>query len=237
MPWQVPAVRQAHPEDRVAGRKERPVDRHVGAGPGVRLQVGVVGSEQFLGPGDPDLLGPVDDLAPTVVALTRVPLGVLVRQSGPERGQDGRGGEVLARDQLQPGSFPGQLVGEDGGDLGIEGGQGVEVRAPERVAHADVPFVWPQTPGSPGASADGRYLGRLPPERVLPRERTAALSEMAGPVAASKPGAKRAQALISGTTSRSLSRLTAPGRSTRGISPVTSTIVDATAAVIGPPSR
>ena len=45
------------------------------------------------------------------------------------------------------------------------------------------------------------------------------------------------QPVMSGTTSRSASALTAPVRSTRGISAVTSTIVEATPVMLGPPSR
>ena len=51
----------------------------------MRLQVGMGGTEQFLGPGDADLLGPVDDLAAAVVATAGVALGVLVGQRRPER--------------------------------------------------------------------------------------------------------------------------------------------------------
>ena len=98
---EVAAVRQAHREDGVARLHEGAVGGDVGAGAAVRLQVGVVGAEQRLGALDADVLGLVDVRAAAVVALARVALGVLVRQRRPERGEDGRRGEVLAGDQLQ----------------------------------------------------------------------------------------------------------------------------------------
>ena len=57
---QVPAVRQAHREDRLAGLHEGAVDGLVRTGAGVRLHVGVVGLEERLAPLDGDLLGLVD---------------------------------------------------------------------------------------------------------------------------------------------------------------------------------
>jgi hypothetical protein len=99
------------------------------------LQVGVRGAEQLLGAGDADLLSPVDDLAAAVVAPTRVTLGVLVGQRGPERGQHGRRGEVFAGDELQPATEPVELVDDDRRDLGILSLQRVEVRPPEHVSH------------------------------------------------------------------------------------------------------
>ena len=45
---QVAAVRQVHPEDRVARLQQREVDRHVGLRARVRLDVGVLGAEERL---------------------------------------------------------------------------------------------------------------------------------------------------------------------------------------------
>ena len=128
---EVPAVRQRHRQHRVAGLQEGAVRGEVRARAGVRLQVGVLGAEQLLGPRDADLLGPVDDLAAAVVARARVALGVLVGQRAAERGEHGRAGEVLAGDQLQAAAQPVELVEDDAGDLRVEGLQGVEVRPPE----------------------------------------------------------------------------------------------------------
>ena len=55
-------------------------DGRVGLRARVRLHVGVVGAEQFLGTLDGQRLDVVDVLAAAVVALARIALGVLVRQ-------------------------------------------------------------------------------------------------------------------------------------------------------------
>ena len=73
-------MRQRHRQDGVTGLQERAVGGEVGAGAGVRLQVGVLGPEQLLGPLDADLLGLVDDGAAAVVAAAGIALGVLVGQ-------------------------------------------------------------------------------------------------------------------------------------------------------------
>ena len=93
---EVAALVEAQAEHRVARLEQREVHAHVGVGAGVGLDVGVVGTEEGLGPLDGDGLDLVDDLVAAVVALARIALGVLVgehRAGGP---QHGRRGEVLA---------------------------------------------------------------------------------------------------------------------------------------------
>ena len=132
---QVAAVRQRHRQHRVAGLQEGAVHRDVGAGAGVRLQVGVLGAEQRLGPVDADLLGPVDHLAAAVVPPAGIALGVLVAQRAAERGQHRRRGEVLAGDQLQAAAQPVQLVQHHAGDLGVDLLQRFEIRSPVLLRH------------------------------------------------------------------------------------------------------
>ena len=74
------AVSQVHPENRVARLEHGHVDGHVGLRARVRLDVDVVGAEELLGAVDRQGFGDVDELAPAVVPLARIPLGVLVRQ-------------------------------------------------------------------------------------------------------------------------------------------------------------
>jgi hypothetical protein len=153
---QVPAVRQRHREQRVAGLHEGAVGGQVRVGAGVRLQVGVVSGEELLGPGDAEFLGAVHDLAAAVVAPARVALGVLVGQRAAQRGQHGGAGEVLAGDQLQAAAETVQLVEDDAGDLGVERGQGVEVRAPVGGAHLRrTPDDSVRAPAMPGLGRRG----------------------------------------------------------------------------------
>jgi hypothetical protein len=66
----------------------------------VRLHVDVLGAEELLRPVYGELLYDVHELAATVVALAGVALGVLVGHHRALRGEDGRGGEVLAGYEL-----------------------------------------------------------------------------------------------------------------------------------------
>jgi len=97
----MPAVRQVHAHQRVARLQHREVHGHVRLGAGVRLHVGVLGAEQFLGPLDGEFFGEIDELAAAVVALARVALGVLVGHHRAARLQDRLGGVVLAGDHDQ----------------------------------------------------------------------------------------------------------------------------------------
>ena len=94
------AVIEAHAEDRVARLDQREVRRGVGLRARVRLHVGVVGAEQFLGAIDGELLGDVDELAAAVVALARIAFGVLVGEHRALRFEHARAGVVLRGDQL-----------------------------------------------------------------------------------------------------------------------------------------
>src|SRR5262245_12626554 len=98
---QVAAVLEVHGQDRVAGLEEGCIDREVRRRTRVRLQVGVVSTEQTLGAFAANLLGDVDIGAPAVVPATRVSLGVLVGQRRAGGGEYRRRCEVLARDELQ----------------------------------------------------------------------------------------------------------------------------------------
>ncbi len=94
-------VVERHPHDRVARIEHRHVRGVVGLGPGVRLDVGVLGAEQLLGAVDRELLGDVDLLAAAVVALARVALGVLVGEHRPGGIEDRLGDEILRGDHLE----------------------------------------------------------------------------------------------------------------------------------------
>ena len=151
----------------------------------------MLGAEELLAAGDADLLGPVHDLAPAVVPPSGIALGVLVRQRAAERGQHRGTGEVLAGDQLQAATQAVQLVGDDAGDVRVEGSQGVEVRAPVRGAH----------------------LRRTPERFAGARDaRARAARRMTKGIAVSRC----AQSVMSAATSRRRSTSIAPMRSTRG---------------------
>ena len=117
---QMAAVVEPQREHGVAGLQHRGVDRHVRLRAGVRLHVRVLGAEQLLRAVDRELLDLVDDLAPAVVALSRVTLRVLVRRHARDRLEDARPGEVLRGDQLDLAALPFELAADQLGDLGID---------------------------------------------------------------------------------------------------------------------
>ena len=134
------AVRQAHGEDRLTRLHECAVGGEVGTRATVRLKVGVIGTEELLGALDPDEFRFVDLRAAAVIALARVPLGVLVAQCGTQGSKHGRRGEILTRNQLQAISGSVQLRQQDPGDVGIFTLQLAEVRPPELIsAHRGLP--------------------------------------------------------------------------------------------------
>ena len=110
---QVAAVGQRHAEDGVARIEQGEVDRLVGLRTGVRLHVGVVGTEQLLEAVDGQLLGDVHVFAATVVTLARVAFGVLVGQLAALRFHHPRAAVVLRRDQLHV-VFLAAVLGRDG---------------------------------------------------------------------------------------------------------------------------
>ena len=117
---QVAAVVEREAEHAVARLEDREVDGHVGLRARVRLHVRVLGAEQLLRARARELLDLVDDLAASVVALARIPLGVLVRRHRPDRLEHRRPREVLGRDQLDLPALPVELAAEQLGDLRID---------------------------------------------------------------------------------------------------------------------
>jgi hypothetical protein len=97
---QVPAVRERHAEDAVAGIQQREVHRLVGLRAGMRLHVGVVGIEELLDAIQGEPLGDVDVFAAAVVALARIAFGVLVGEHAALRLQHARAAVIFRRDQL-----------------------------------------------------------------------------------------------------------------------------------------
>ncbi len=100
---EVSAVGQVHAQDGVPRLQDGGIGGQVRARARVRLDVHVLGSEDLLRPLPRQLLHLVHVLAPAVIALSRIPLGVLVGQHRSGRLQHRLGDEVLAGDQLQVG--------------------------------------------------------------------------------------------------------------------------------------
>src|SRR5688572_1920912 len=126
----MPAVRQVHPDEGVARIEEREEHRGVRLRAGVRLDVGMIGTEELLRAIDGELFDAIYELASAVVALAGQPLSVLVRERGAHCLQYRRRHEVLARDQLESLALPLRLQLDQPSDLRI----GFAQRAARRAA-------------------------------------------------------------------------------------------------------
>ena len=116
---EVAAVREVHTEHGVAGLHHRQVDTHVGLGAGVRLDIGVVGTEELLGSFARELFGDVYELATAVVAATGVALRILIGHHRAHRSHHRWGHEVLRSNQLETLVLPKPFVLEGLSHLGV----------------------------------------------------------------------------------------------------------------------
>src|SRR3954451_23569098 len=114
------AVRQVHPHDRVAGLEDGEVNRHVCLRAGVRLHVGVLGAEEFLGAIDGDVLDDVRRPASSVIPLPRISLGIFVREDGAHRGEHGARDVILRGDELERVVLPVGFKRDGIGDLAVD---------------------------------------------------------------------------------------------------------------------
>ena len=121
---EVPARREPEPHDGVARREQREVDREVGRAARVGLHVDVLHAEQRRHARAGELLDGVDRLLTLVVALARVPLGVLVGEHRGARLEHGARHVVLARDDAQGVGLAALLLVDEAGDLGVDFGEG-----------------------------------------------------------------------------------------------------------------
>ena len=114
---------QAQAHDGVARVQQGEHGGSVGLGAGVRLDVGEFRAEEGLNTVDGQLLDHVHVLAPAVVTLAGVSLGVFVCQHRALRLHDGGRGKILRRDHFQGGLLTAQFIGDGLLDLGIDYGK------------------------------------------------------------------------------------------------------------------
>ena len=110
---------EVQPEEGVARLHQRKERCDVGRRPGVRLDIGMLGAEQFLHPVDGERLGNVDVLATAVIALARQAFGVLVGEHRTLRFEHRAADDVLRRDQFDLVALATKLLADRVKDLRI----------------------------------------------------------------------------------------------------------------------
>jgi hypothetical protein len=99
---QVPAMGQIQPQNRVARLHEGEIDGHVGLASRMRLHVHVFGVGKYLGgPLPGQVFHHVHPLAPAVIAVAGIALGVFVGHHPALGGHDRQTGEILGGDHFQ----------------------------------------------------------------------------------------------------------------------------------------
>ena len=116
---QMAAVGEAHAHDRVPGLEHREVDRHVGLRAAVGLNVCVLSAEKLAGSFAGKLFHDIHILAAAVVPLSRITLGILVRQAGAHCGHYGGRNKVLTGNQLNVRPLAAKLQLDGLGHLGV----------------------------------------------------------------------------------------------------------------------
>ena len=103
----------------VAGLQQRQEHRLVHLAAGIRLHIGELRAEQFLGALDRQRFGDVDPFAAAVIAIARIALGIFVGHHRALRFQHRAADDVFRRDQLDLVPLPAEFAADRGGDLGI----------------------------------------------------------------------------------------------------------------------
>ena len=97
---QMPAMREIHAHDRIAGMDQRKINGHVRLCAGMRLDIGTFCAEQLLGALNGNLFNDIDILAAAIIALARIALRIFVGQYTAHGSHHGRGNEVFGGNQL-----------------------------------------------------------------------------------------------------------------------------------------
>ena len=113
---EMPAVGEVHGEDPVADGQRGEIDRGVRLAAAVRLHIGMLGPEKFLGPLDGQRLDHVDVLATAIPAPPRITLGIFVGQRGSLRLAHRAAGEIFGSDELDILELTALLIVDGGGN-------------------------------------------------------------------------------------------------------------------------
>jgi hypothetical protein len=117
---QVAAMRKIHAKDYVVLLQRGHIDRHVGRSARMRLHIGMLCAEEFLGAIDGELLDLVSVLAAAVIAPSRIAFGVFVGEDGAHGFEDRLGDKVLRGDEFQTCGLASGFVAKEVRNLRID---------------------------------------------------------------------------------------------------------------------
>ena len=78
---QMPTMGKIHTEHLVAWFKRGEIDCHICLAAGMRLDIGVFGAKEFLGPVDGEILHRIGILTTTIITLGRIAFGIFVGEN------------------------------------------------------------------------------------------------------------------------------------------------------------
>ena len=116
---QMSAVGQIHAHDRIARLDQRKINCIVSRSTAMRLNIGMVGAKQFACALAGDILDHVNTLAPAVVTLAGIALGIFIGQTGPHRQHNSRADKVLRSNQLDITALPIVFIHHRAADLRV----------------------------------------------------------------------------------------------------------------------
>ena len=117
---QVSAMGQIHSQKGVPRVEQGEVDRHVGLGPRMGLDIDIGSAKQLLGPLHGQIFRHVHMFATTVIPLGRIPFGIFVGQNAALDRHNGPAGDIFRCDQFQGVGLPIQFLPQHSGNFRVD---------------------------------------------------------------------------------------------------------------------
>ncbi len=120
MPWvRWPPWARSRPSTTSPGLSNGEIDGRIRLGPGVRLDIDVLGAEKLFGAVAGEVFGDIDELAAAIVAAAGVAFGVFIGQHAAHALHDGGAGVVFAGDHFQALALALDFAGDGRPDFGV----------------------------------------------------------------------------------------------------------------------
>ena len=117
---QMTSMRQVHAQYRIARLQNTEVDGHIGLASRMRLNIDVLGPEEFLCARDRKAFHHIDELATAIVSAAGIPFGVFIREYGARGFKNSPVRKILRGDEFQTSGLPPFLILDRSVDFRIE---------------------------------------------------------------------------------------------------------------------